>query len=134
AVRRGGAGGGRLDGSEVGAVIEVSTRRMKETSAVTSISVRPWVKPVMAQLGGGLLQRGGRDVVSFIAHLCRRELPDERAKLTSAQRRELEAWESFQALIELNRQFNCDAAQFPQDAKGAKRIAQSLDSLFTDRA
>ena len=123
-----------LDASEIGPVIEVITPRMKETSAVRSISVRPWGKGVIAQFRGGLFHRVGRGVGSFIAHLCRRELPEERAKLTSAQRRELEAWESFQALIELNRQFNCDAAQFPRDAKGANRIARSLDSLFTDRA
>jgi len=80
------------------------------------------------------LRRGCRNVVSFVAHLCWRELSDERAKLTAAERRALETWENFQALIELNRQFNADAAGLAQEPNGATRLAISLDSLFTDAA
>jgi hypothetical protein len=121
-----------LDASEVGPVIEVVTPRMKETSVVDAISVRPWGKAVIRQFRGGLFHRALRSAASFIANLCRRELEDERAKLAPAERHELETWESFQALIELNRQFNADAAALMQAPNGAARVAKSLDSLFTD--
>jgi hypothetical protein len=123
-----------LDASEIGPVIEVVTPRMKETSAAEAISVRPWGKAVVGKFGGGLLRRGWRNVVSFVAHLCWRELSDERAKLTATERCALETWENFQALIELNRQFNADAAGLAQEPNGATRLAISLDSLFTDAA
>ena len=49
-----------------------------------------------------------------------------------AQRRELEIWENFEALIDLTRHFNRDANSLAQRADGPARITQSINFLFTD--
>ena len=60
------------------------------------------------------------------------ERADIRAQLSEAQRRELDAWETFGVLIALTRQFNREAASLASAARGASRIAQSFEYLFDD--
>jgi hypothetical protein len=121
-----------LDASEVGPVIDIVTPRMKETSAAAQVAVRPWGRDVVTRHRGGLVERGWRRVAEFVAHVLRREPEDERAGLPAAERRELETWENFEALIDLSRKFNRDADKLSAAADGPARMVQSIDHLFTD--
>jgi hypothetical protein len=121
-----------LDASEIGPVIEVVTPRVKESSAADRVAVRPWGRAVIARYRGGALRRGLRSIAAFLAHVFGREFGDERSKLPTDQRWELESWESFEALIGLTRRFNQDAARLAGSVDGARRVAQSLDYLFAD--
>jgi hypothetical protein len=121
-----------LDASEIGPVIEVVTPRVKETSRPAEVAVRPWGRAVIAHYRGGVLRRGLRKIAAFMAHVLHREFADERSKLPLDQRRELESWESFDALLGLARRFNQDAARLAGSADDARRVTQSLDYLFTD--
>ena len=120
-----------LDASEIGPVIEIVTPRMKETSAVKEVSVRPWGRTVIMRYRGDMVQRVWRSLDTFVGYVLRHEAEDPRAKLPPAERRELETWENFGALIDLNCKFNRDAKAHAA-ASGAARLAQSLDYLFTD--
>ncbi len=121
-----------LDASEVGPVIDIVTPRVKETSSTDQVSVRPWGKAVIRRFRGGIARRVWRRVAEFAAHLARRDVEDERSRLSPEDRRELETWESFEALIDLTRQFNRDAAALAKKPDGPARMAQSIDYLFTD--
>ena len=121
-----------LDASEVGPVIDIVTPRVKETSTTDQVSVRPWGKAVISRFRGGIARRVWRHVAEFGAHLARRDVEDERARLSPEDRRELETWESFEALIDLTRQFNRDAAALSKRPDGPSRMAQSVDYLFSD--
>jgi hypothetical protein len=121
-----------LDASEIGPVIDIVTPRVKETSSADRVSVRPWGKAVIRRFRGGFARRIWRRVAEFAAHLFRREVEDERTRLSAEDRRELETWESFEALIDLTRQFNRDAAALAKKPDGPSRVAQSADYLFTD--
>jgi hypothetical protein len=119
-----------LDASEIGPVIEVHTPRMKDAASPGTVAVRPWGKQVVKRYRGGILHRSWRAAKTGVAHFFRRELEDQRFNLPAAERRELETWESFEALIKLSRHFNCDAASLQKRADGPGRLAQSFDSLF----
>jgi hypothetical protein len=121
-----------LDASEIGPVLEIVTPRMKETSSAKEVAVRPWGRAVITHYRGGIIQRTWRNVAGFVAHLLRREVEDERGKLSPNDRRELETWENFEALIDLTVKFNRDAAPIEISTDGPARLAQSLDYLFTD--
>jgi hypothetical protein len=121
-----------LDASEIGPVIEVVTPRMKETSAAGQVAVRPWGRAVIKRYRGGAVRQKWRAVVEFFEHLLRRELEDERGKVPPDERRELEVWENFEALIDLTTKFNRDAAPLEKFPAGRARLAQSLDYLFTE--
>lgn len=68
----------------------------------------------------------------FVGRLFAIERADIRAELPDAQRRELDAWETFGVLIALTRQFNREAAALAAAAPGRSRMAQSLEYLFED--
>jgi hypothetical protein len=121
-----------LDASEIGPVIEVVTPRARQTSSVAGVEVRPWGRAVIARYRGGVVRRALRGAATFIMHVLRRELADERSRLPTDQRRELESWESFEALIGLTRRFNQDAAWLVGNGDGERRVARSLDYLFSD--
>ena len=121
-----------LDASEVGPVIEIVTPRMRNAGGATEVAVRPWGKDVIRHHHGGIAQRARHHAAAFVAHLLRRELEEERSKLSVAERRALETWESFDALIDLTRKFNRDADRLAATAHGPARAAQSIDYLFTD--
>jgi hypothetical protein len=63
----------------------------------------------------------------FIANVLGREVADRREHLSEEERRELESWETFEALTTLTRAFNRDAARLSghPDQAGA-----SLEALF----
>jgi len=121
-----------LDGSEIGPVIEILTPRMKNTNGRAEISVRPWGKDVIRRYRGSALRRGRRAATAFIAHFLSREVKDQRCKLPARERQEFACWENFEVLIDLNRHFNGDAAALLQRPDGPERLAQSVDSLFSD--
>jgi hypothetical protein len=121
-----------LDGSEIGPVIDIITPRLKETSSADRVAVRPWGKAVISRYRGSLASRAWRRLTAFAAHVLQREPADERSRLPSEDRRELETWESFEALIDLTRHFNRDAAALAEQPNGAARVRQSADYLFTD--
>jgi hypothetical protein len=126
-----------LDASEIGPVIEVVTPRVSvkdgaKQARVEEVSVRPWGRALVARRRGGTAQRAWRGAQAFVARVLGHELEDERAKLTPAERRELESWENFGALIDLNGKFNEDAARLVKSADGSARLERSLDYLFTD--
>jgi hypothetical protein len=123
-----------LDASEIGPVIEVITPRMKETSTVKQVTVRPWGRAVITRYRGDMVRRTWRSIDAFIDRVLRREVEDPRAKLPAAERRELETWENFAALVDLNCKFNRDAKAQAAAADGPARLAQSFDYLFTDSA
>jgi hypothetical protein len=121
-----------LDASEVGPAIEVVTPRMKDTSRAKEVVVRPWGRAIIKRHRGGIIRRGLRHVAAFLAHFFHRDFGDARSKLPIDQRRELEAWESFEALIKLTRRFNRDVAVLAGSADGPARVAQSVTYLFSD--
>lgn len=121
-----------LDASEVGPVIEIVTPRTKEGSSAKEIAVRPWGRAVIKHYRGGIIRRSWRGAAGFFAHLLRGEAEDERARLSLQDRRELESWDNFEALIDLTIKFNRDAAALEQTVDGKARLVQSVDYLFTD--
>ena len=117
-----------LDGSEIGPVIDILTPRLKQTHS-TEFAVRPWGKDRIKIYRGGLPHRAWRAAVVFTAHLFRREVADRRFELSAADRRQLESWKKFEALIALNHEFNRDVARLERpDETGP--LAKGLDSLF----
>jgi hypothetical protein len=121
-----------LDASEVGPVIDVITPRMKDGSKADHVAVRPWGSDIIRRHHGGIIQRAWHHAAAFVAHLFRRELHDARSGLPVAERRELETWENFEALIDLTRKFNRDADRLAATSRGPARVTQSIDYLFTD--
>jgi hypothetical protein len=120
-----------LDASEIGPVIEVLMPRMKDADSPAGVAIRPWGKEIVKRYRGGIIRRSWRAAKASVAHFFRRELEDQRFNLPAAERRELETWESFEALIELSRHFNCDAASLMRSPDGPARVTQSFDSLFS---
>jgi hypothetical protein len=120
-----------LDGTEIGPVIDIVTPRVKQTSTVEEVEIRPWGKALVKRHRRSAHGRWHR-VAEMLARLVRHELDDGYSKLPNAERRELETWESFEALIELNQTFNRDADRLAGAPDGGARVAQSIDELFTD--
>jgi hypothetical protein len=119
-----------LDGSEIGPVVHVMAPRRKSGSPGGEIAVQRWGHAVIDHYRGGAFKRWSHDVGVFFYHLLRVERADVRAKLSDAQRRELDAWEEFGLLIALTRDFNREAALLGADERGRSRTAQSLEYLF----
>jgi hypothetical protein len=119
-----------LDGSEIGPVIHVVAPRQKTASPARTVAVERWGHAVIDHYRGAALKRGTDYMIGFIGRLVGIAHPDGRAKLSHAQRRDLEAWEAFGVLIGLTRQFNREAAALAADKRGSARMAQSLDYLF----
>jgi hypothetical protein len=120
-----------LDASEIGPVIEIITPRMKGGRA-QEVLVRPWGRALVTRLRGEPAQRAWRRVLTFVGHVLGHEFEDERAKLAPGERRALESWENFETLIGLTCKFNLEAAALAKSTRGPKRLAQCVDSLFTD--
>jgi hypothetical protein len=119
-----------LDGSEIGPVIHVVAPRRQEGSTAGTITVERWGRAVIEHYRGGALKRWTDFTAGFVGRLFGIERGDSRAKLSDAQRRELEAWEMFGVLIGLTRQFNREAAALASDQAGRAQMARSLDYLF----
>ncbi len=95
-----------LDGSEIGPVVHVVAARRKQGSPARAVAVQRWGRAVIDHYRGGALKRGLDRVLGFAGRLFRIEPSDGRAQLSDADRRELDAWETFGLLVALTRQFN----------------------------
>jgi hypothetical protein len=121
-----------LDGSEIGPVIHVVTPRQKGAAPVAAVAVARWGHAIIRHYRGGSGARMWAYVGRFVGRLFGVERADIRAQLPDAQRRELDAWETFGVLIALTRQFNREAAALASDARGRSQMGQSLDYLLQD--
>jgi hypothetical protein len=121
-----------LDGSEIGPVIHVVTPRQKGVSPATEVAVARWGRAIIRHYRGGSGGRMWAYMGRFVGRLFGVERADIRAQLPDAQRRELDAWETFGVLTALTRQFNREAAALASDARGRSRMAQSLEYLLQD--
>jgi hypothetical protein len=118
-----------LDASEIGPVIHVITPRQRETSAAEAVSVRPWGHAVVRHCLGGWPQRVLDAARVFVGNALGREVADRREHLSEEERRELESWETFEALTTLTRTFNRDAARLSAPGRPDQASA-SLEALF----
>src|SRR5262249_6627182 len=118
-----------LDASEIGPVIHVVTPRQRETSAADIVSVQPWGHAVVRRCLGAWAQRALDAVTSFVANVFGREIADWRERLSERERRELESWETFEALTKLTRTFNRDAARISAPGR-PDQAGASLEALF----
>jgi hypothetical protein len=121
-----------LDGSEIGPVIHVAAPRRKGGSPAREVAVARWGRAVVRHHRGGPLARACGAVGRFAGRLLGIERADIRAALPDAERRELDAWETFAVLIALTRQFNREAASLAAAGRGAAQMAQSFGYLFDD--
>jgi hypothetical protein len=123
-----------LDASEVGPVIHVVTPRQKKpqdgTKPPDAVAVAPWGRALVKHARGGVVRRFAGAMMEFAASLFGRELADPRSHLSDALRRELESWETFEALVSLTRHFNREAAALAKSADGAAAMAKSQDGLL----
>jgi hypothetical protein len=94
------------------------------------VSVAPWGRDVVKRYRGSRLRNIVRGLADFAGSLFGREPRDPREGLPRAQQRELESWETFEALTVLSRNFNREAATLAAAPEGARQIAASLDELF----
>jgi hypothetical protein len=118
-----------LDASEIGPVIHVITPRQRETSAADAVSVQPWGHAVIRRSHGAWPQRMADAVSVLVGNVLGREVADRRERLSEEERRELESWETFEALATLTRTFNHDAARLTASGHPDQAKA-SLDALF----
>src|SRR5262249_31566029 len=118
-----------LDASEIGPLIHVVTPRQRETSAADAVSVRPWGHTAIRRFLGGWSQRALDAAKVFVANVLGREVVDRRGCLSEEERRELESWETFEALTTLTRTFNRDAARLSAHGRPHQADA-SLEALF----
>ncbi len=121
-----------LDGSEIGPVVHVVAPRQKATSAASEVGVKKWGLDVVRHFRGAPHARLAAAAGRFVGRLVGIAPPDIRATLSDAERRELDAWETFGLLIALTRQFNREAATLAASRRGQVNMAQSLEYLFDD--
>jgi hypothetical protein len=121
-----------LDGSEIGPVIHIVTPRMKAGSPATAVSVRPWGAQVIDRHRGNRPHRLLEFLKEYFANVLGRELEPTIARLSPEDRRDLQAWETFGALVKLTREFNGEALALEAEADGPRQQASSIEHLFTD--
>jgi hypothetical protein len=121
-----------LDGSEIGPVIHVVTPRRKAGSPASDVSVRAWGSEIISRRRGAFFRRHIDLIGEFAANLFGHEQKSTTSNLPLNDRRDLEAWETFNSLITLTREFNGDAATLAAMADGSLQTASSIDNLFTD--
>ena len=120
-----------LDGAEIGPVIHVVAPRVSTASpSVAGVSVARWGRAVVDHYRGGAATRARDRLGRLVRNLFGRPHPDVRSHLSREERRELDAWESFEALINLTRAFNGEAAALTTSQRGGPASARSLDDLF----
>jgi hypothetical protein len=119
-----------LEGSGIGPVIEILTPRLKHPHAAREVSVKPWGKEVLER--HGCPHKAWRTAMETLAHSLAPGRKPRTVPLPAAQRREIESWQRFEALVGRNWQFNCDAEALLRRDDGARRLEQSLASFFED--
>jgi hypothetical protein len=121
-----------LDGSEIGPVIHIVTPRLKAGSPAPAVTVRDWGNDIVYRHRGSRLWRVIDWFREFGANLLGRDSGALISALPAAARRDLEAWETFGALIALTRQFNGEAVALEASATGPFEKTGSIDDLFVD--
>ena len=121
-----------LDGSEIGPVVHIVTPRMKAGSPATAVAVRPWGMAVIDQHRGSRSNRWLEFLKEYFANVLGRELESAIVGLSPEDQRDLQAWETFGALIKLTREFNGEALALEADVDGPRQQASSIEHLFTD--
>jgi hypothetical protein len=121
-----------LDGAEIGPVIHVEAPRQKGIPHIEQVRVARWGRAAIEHYRGGAAAHAHDRASRFFHHLFGLAHRDVRTGLSDAARRELDAWETFEALINLTRQFNSEAAQLAASEAGCKAMTQSLDYLFDE--
>jgi hypothetical protein len=121
-----------LDGSEIGPVIHIVTPRNKPGSPATNVTVRAWGNDIILRHRGSFVRKLFGRIEEFSYILLGREQKSTISNLPLDSRRDLEAWETFDALTTLTREFNGDATALETMADGSLQTASSIDNLFTD--
>jgi hypothetical protein len=121
-----------LDGSEIGPVIHVVTPRRKAGSPASDVSVRPWGNEIIKRHRGGVVRRLSSRVLEFGTNLLGGNPTSDTSRLQLNDRRELEAWETFDVLVKLTREFNREVAGLMTTTNGSLQTDRSIDGLFTD--
>jgi hypothetical protein len=121
-----------LDGSEVGPVVHVMASRLNDKGPPRAVGAERWGRAVIRHYRGGLPRRAADAVMRFVGRPFGIEKADIRGKLPDAERRELDAWETFGVLIALTRQFNREAAALAASPRGKEQMTQSFKLLFDD--
>jgi hypothetical protein len=120
-----------LDGSEIGPVIHVITPRTKPGSPATAVFVRPWGCEIIDHHRGTFLRKLMLGLERFGAHLLGREPTSPLPLLSADELRDLEAWETFDALSSLTRDFNRESSEL-EISDGPTQQSSSIDNLFAD--
>ncbi len=122
---------GSLDGSEIGPVIHILTPRTKPGSPTTAVSARPWGREIIDRHRGPFFRRLFGALGRFFTHLFGREPRSPFPPWTADELRDLEAWETFDALSALTREFNSESLELGTPA-GLAQISSSIDDMFAD--
>ncbi len=123
-----------LDASELGPVIHILTPREKGADGISDVSVAPWGRAVVKRHRGGIIRRSLHAIGEFFARVLARESGDVRKHLSPADRRALEAWETFETQIGLTRKFNQETRALETAPDGPARIGNSQKHLFNGAA
>jgi hypothetical protein len=121
-----------LDGSEIGPVIQIVTPRLKAGSPASAVVVGAWGEDIIRRHRGNRWRRLLDWARGFGAKLRGKESDSLISTLSAGDRRDLEAWENFDALIALTRKFNGEAAALEASSTGSFQKTGSIDDLFVD--
>jgi len=111
-----------LDAPEIGPVIHVITPRTSSPDDMT-VSVAPWGVDVVKQFRSRLATIQQRAVANPEEETKRK---DDADKLMAAY----DHWRTFEAVIELTRQFNSENRKLFKRKRNRAEVARSLDQLF----
>jgi hypothetical protein len=120
-----------LDGSEIGPVIHVVTPRLKAGSPASAVTVRPWGNEIIHRYRGGAFRRWLDRAKGFVANLFRIEPSSILPSLSPEERRDLETWETFDALTALTREFNSEAAAIENSPARSLQKSNAIGELYT---
>jgi hypothetical protein len=121
-----------LDGPEIGPVIHVVTPRLKAGSPASQVAVHPWGKEIISRHRGSALQRLSDRSRAFAAKLAGSEPNSNLSGLSVQERRDLETWETFGALIKLTHGFNREATVLEASPEGLLQKSNGIDDLYAD--
>jgi hypothetical protein len=121
-----------LDGSEIGPVIHVVTPRLKAGSPASAVAVRAWGEEIVNRYRGSRFRRLLDRARGFGANLFGSDPNSVLSGLSAEQRRNLETWETFNALIALTREFNEAAAALEASPDGLLQKSSGIEGLYVN--
>ncbi len=121
-----------LDGPEIGPVIHVVTPRLKAGSPASQVAVHAWGKEIIRRHRGSALQQLSDRSRAFAAKLFGSEPNSSLSGLSALERRDLETWETFDALIRLTHGFNREATALEASPEGLLQKSNGIDDLYAD--